>query len=96
METATFSDTRGILTPGALDRKFHLDRQPPSPGLAHVVERYWMVEWSLPAHETHVQETLPFPCVHLTVEQDRSGVFGVAARPPAWPDGTEGRRRGQG
>jgi AraC-like DNA-binding protein len=77
MQTATFADTRGILTPGAVDRVFRLDRRAPSPDLAHVVDRYWMVEWSLPEGESHVQETLPFPSVHLTVQRGFSGVFGV-------------------
>jgi AraC-like DNA-binding protein len=78
--TATLSETRGILTPGALDRKFRLTRLPPSADLAHVVERYWTVEWHLPGRETHVQETLPFPCVNLAIERGRSGVFGVSRR----------------
>jgi AraC-like DNA-binding protein len=77
METATLSGTRGILTPGAVDRVFRLDRRAPSAELAHVVDRYWMVEWRLPQGESHVQETLPFPSVHVTVQRGFSGVFGV-------------------
>lgn len=77
METATLLGTRGILTPGAVDRVFRLDRRTPSADLAHVVDRYWMVEWRLPEGESHVQETLPFPSVHVTVQRGFSGVFGV-------------------
>ncbi|MGW3473184.1 AraC family transcriptional regulator [Saccharopolyspora sp. NPDC000995] len=69
----------------------------PSPDLAHLVERYWVVSWDY--REPYRQLVVPYPNVHLTFQngratvngvvsghqikvlEGRGGVFGVAFRP---------------
>lgn len=69
---------RGILRtppPGA-GRHEHERRAPRSDALGEQVAHFWWVRWDLPAPA--VTETLPHPCVHLTVEAGRAEVGGVA------------------
>lgn len=67
----------GVLSPGEAQKRFRLARYLPAEQLGPFVEHYWIVEWDLRGQEPHVQETLPHPCVHLTVEKDGSKVYGV-------------------
>jgi AraC-like DNA-binding protein len=69
--------SRGILNPGAAGTKFQLSRYLPGQELSYFVEHYWIVKWDLRGQEPHRQETLPFPCVHLVLEKDKSRIFGV-------------------
>ena len=68
---------RGILNLKAGEKKFQLSRYPPAQDLSFSVERYWIVSWDLRGQEPYVQETLPYPCVNLVIEQDQSRVYGV-------------------
>lgn len=68
---------RGILNPRAVKEKFRLSRHLPSADLAVLVEHFWIVEWDLRGQAPYLSETLPHPSVHLVVEKERSGVFGV-------------------
>src|ERR1700761_457491 len=54
---------RGVLTPPTTG--FRLDRTPPAPDLAGLVDLHWHVRWDLPPGVQHVQGVLPFPCVNL-------------------------------
>lgn len=67
----------GVLRPGEARERFRLARYLPSEKLASVLEHYWIVEWDLRGQKPYVQEVLPHPCVHLTVEGDGSKVYGV-------------------
>jgi AraC-like DNA-binding protein len=58
-------------------KKFQLSRHHPAQDLSFFIEHYWIVNWDLRGQEPYVQETLPYPSVHLVIEQDQSGVFGV-------------------
>lgn len=69
----------GVLYPHAL-RRLSFTRLPPAPALAHWIERYWIVRWSLPAREQHAQETLPHPCINLVYTAARADVIGVMRR----------------
>jgi AraC-like DNA-binding protein len=60
--------------------RFELHRQAPPDALAPFVERLWSVRWSLPDGETFEQETLPYPCVHLVVEEAQLRVHGPRTR----------------
>lgn len=77
---AMTASTRGILSAAEGARAFDLVRHLPSPDLAFFVERYWIVTWDLRGREPYTQEVLPYPCVNMAIEQDRSGVFGLARR----------------
>ncbi len=68
---------RGILVPQLAAGSFHHERLAPCAALAGLVEHYWFVGWDLQGHPPQQQETLPHPNVHLVVEQDTDGVYGV-------------------
>src|SRR5712691_6936913 len=77
MMKSTIGQPRGILNLKAGEKKFQLSRYLPAQDLSFFVERYWIVSWDLRGQEPYVQETLPYPCVNMVIEKDRSGVFGV-------------------
>jgi AraC-like DNA-binding protein len=66
---------RGILDPAAARRHFRLSRYAPSPDLAHLVERFWFVEWHL--REPYTQGVVTHPSVNLAFEPHYALVFGV-------------------
>lgn len=66
--------THGILNPSAGRGNFQLDRVAPSPDLAWLVERYWLITWDLEGRETFAQETLPHPCVNMVIGTHQPGV----------------------
>jgi AraC-like DNA-binding protein len=68
---------RGILNLAAGATKFQLARALPAPDLRWMVEHHWIVRWDLRGQAPYVQETLPYPSIHLVIERDRSGVVGV-------------------
>lgn len=68
---------RGILVPGFASGAFHHERIAPCAALAALVEHYWFVGWDMRGHAPQLQETLPHPNVHLVVEHDTDGVYGV-------------------
>ena len=70
-------EPRGVLSPRPGGRRFRHARYPPSGDLAFFVEHYWAVGWDLRGEGPRLAETLPHPCVHLVVEEGRSGVVGV-------------------
>lgn len=74
------TSTRGILDPRAMERAITLERVEPSADLAPLVERYWIVRWSLPPGARHVQEVLPHPTVNLALEEGTARVHGVGTR----------------
>jgi hypothetical protein len=69
--------SRGVVNPAAAKKAFRLERYLPEPDLASVMEYFWLLEWSLPDGASHVQRTLPSPCIHLVFDQGRTAVFGV-------------------
>lgn len=69
--------TNGVLDPGMFGEAVTLERRPPSPTLAHVVERYWIVRWDLHGAPARESATLPYPCVNLVIGAHRPGVHGT-------------------
>src|SRR6476659_4245946 len=69
--------TSGILNPGAIATKFQLTRHQPAQDLSYFVQHYWIVGWDLRGQAPHLQETLPYPTVHLVIEQAKSRIVGV-------------------
>jgi AraC-like DNA-binding protein len=59
----------GILTPAGLGATFTLERFAPSADLGYFVLRYWTVVWDVVGPVPYAQQTLPYPCVNLVVEQ---------------------------
>lgn len=56
---------RGVLRPEWGAGRYILRRIPPSPDLAHVVERYWITAWDVRGMAPHPVEVLPHPAVNL-------------------------------
>ena len=81
---------RGVLSPRP-GRRFRHARYPPSGDLAFFVEHHWSVRWDLRDEGPRLAETLPHPCVHLVVEEGRSGVVGVMRGRFSRPLAGEGR-----
>ncbi len=69
---------KGILNPHLGAQHFQLARYLPSPDLSFFIERYWIIHWDLRGRAPYVSQTLPYPCVNLVLEHERSAVFGVA------------------
>jgi AraC-like DNA-binding protein len=69
--------SRGILNPIASATKFQLTRLPPTPDLGYFVEHYWLIDWDLRGQPPYVQETLPYPSVHLVFELGKTRIYGV-------------------
>lgn len=72
------TDRRGILDPDAAARHFRLTRYPPAADLAHLVDRHWVVEWSLAAPYT--QEVVTHPTFHMAFEPDADLIYGVVTK----------------
>ncbi|WP_426339880.1 AraC family transcriptional regulator [Pseudoduganella sp. S-14] len=71
------TEPRGILVPRLKAGSFCHERMAPSAALAEWVEHYWFVGWDMQGHPPQQQETLPHPNVHLVIENDADGVYGV-------------------
>jgi AraC-like DNA-binding protein len=71
------TEPRGILVPQFAAGSFRHERLAPCAALAGLVEHYWFVGWDMQGHPPQLQETLPHPNVHLVVEHDTDGVYGV-------------------
>lgn len=71
------TEPRGILVPRIKTGSFCHERVAPSAALAGLVEHYWFVGWDMQGHPPQQQETLPHPNVHLVIENDTDGVYGV-------------------
>jgi AraC-like DNA-binding protein len=69
-------DARGLLRPRTFDA-VQLFRATAAPELARFVELIWSVAWDLPAGQERTQETLPYPAVHLVVEDGTARIYGV-------------------
>jgi AraC-like DNA-binding protein len=70
----------GILNPKLGQKKFQLSRHLPAQELSFFIERYWIVTWDLRGQEPYLSENLPYPCVNLVFEQDKTRVYGVVKR----------------
>jgi AraC-like DNA-binding protein len=68
---------KGILHSTARERSFHHARHFPSDDLQPFIEHFWMVSWDLRGQQPHLAETLPYPSVHIVIEQGRAEVVGV-------------------
>ena len=80
MSALSTSDNHGIIRPWERGRAFQLARVEPSPSLASIVERYWVVRWDLDLEQTFRQEILPHPSIDLVVEPHQTWIWGVPTR----------------
>ncbi|OLT54075.1 hypothetical protein BJF88_00580 [Cellulosimicrobium sp. CUA-896] len=68
---------RGIVDPAGARRGFALERLDPSPDLADVVERHWVVRWDLPPGETFTQVLVPHPVANVVAETSGYAAHGI-------------------
>ena len=73
-------DTRGILRPSAVGTMFTLERRPPPPDLAALIDSHWLVAWDRGGQPAYESAVLPHPSVHLVVEPHGAFVYGVTRR----------------
>jgi AraC-like DNA-binding protein len=55
----------------------HARLLPTRADIAFFIEHYWIVAWDLTGLEPRTQETLPYPSIHIAIEEGRSGVYGI-------------------
>jgi len=68
---------KGILHSTAREQNFRHARHFPSDALQGFIEHFWMVSWDLRGQQPQLAETLPYPSVHLVIENDSAEVIGV-------------------
>ena len=71
------SEPRGVLVPHFATGTFRHERLAPCAQLAGLLEHYWFAGWDMQGHPPQQQETLPHPNVHMVIEHDTDGVYGV-------------------
>ncbi|MFR9804146.1 DUF6597 domain-containing transcriptional factor [Pseudonocardia sp. RS010] len=76
---------------GVRDIDFRLDRYPPSPDLAELVERHWVVSWALPPGRRSSVALLPHPCVNVVLDRGVLAVAGVGRERFSYAYTGEGR-----
>ena len=69
-------EARGLLRPRTFEA-VQLSRAAAVDELTNCVELLWSVAWNLPADDERTQETLPYPAVHLVVEDGTARIYGV-------------------
>lgn len=71
---------RGLLNLDLARGPARLHRYLPSAALAQVVEHYWSIRWDLRGQPPFTSESLPYPSVHLVVENGHWRLTGVVSR----------------
>lgn len=69
---------RALLQPRLASERFRLQRIPVGDALAPWLDFHWIVEWDLPAGQTHVQQLLPYPNANLAFEAGQTALHGVS------------------
>jgi AraC-like DNA-binding protein len=78
MAQARVDPPRGLLNLDLAGGRVHLARYFPSnEPINFFVEHHWIVRWHLAGQPPFTSETLPYPSVHVVLEQDESRVVGV-------------------
>lgn len=70
-----------IVRPQAATRAITVARREPSPALAGHVDYHWHVAWDLADGDSHDQQVIPQPRIHIAAEHGRLLVHGVSRRP---------------
>jgi AraC-like DNA-binding protein len=76
--TRPATSTRGVLHPRVSREHYSLARFPAGPGLDHLVQHLWVVEWDLA--EPFTAHVLPHPNVNLCVMASRSRISGTGRK----------------
>jgi AraC-like DNA-binding protein len=70
---------KGLLRVGVppQDTLHHARLLPSAADVAFFIEHYWIVAWDITGQEPRTQETLPYPSIHIAIEEGRSGIYGI-------------------
>lgn len=71
---------RGLLNLDLSNSPVQLSRFHPSEPLRHLVEHFWSIRWDLRGQAPFTSYSLPYPSVHLVVENGRWRLTGVTTR----------------
>ncbi len=96
MPKSVDEDSRGIIEPGAFQRRYQLNRYPAGPELDGLISWFWVVSWALPPGETHTQELLTHPCANLYVSPQEDLGPTVAELEGVLPNRSSRRMAGEG
>lgn len=66
-----------LLNPFIAARKFQLTQHAPAEDLRPFIVNHWIVRWDLRGQPAYRQDILPYPCVNVAFEADRSVIAGV-------------------
>jgi AraC-like DNA-binding protein len=66
-------DSRGIIDPAMFAERVRLNRFPPGPALAGLIEFFWTVSYELPEGLVHSQQLITYPCVNVSIAHGQVG-----------------------
>lgn len=69
--------SRGVLKRSKTAEYFTVARYNPPGGFAWFVEHFWIVRWDLRGKDSHTQDVLSHPSVHLVFEKGSTRIWGV-------------------
>lgn len=67
----------GIISPHDTPRPFQVARFLPDPELSPFVAHFWWVSWEIAPGQVFVQQTIPFPVVHVVFEAGEGNIQGL-------------------
>ena len=70
----------GVLHPKKSDKNYQLKKWAPSKHLTTTIGLFWHVQWSLDTQESHLQQNIPDPCVHLCFEKNNITIVGPVSK----------------
>lgn len=82
---ATTSELGVLGGQAVLGEDFELVREPAAAELSELVERHWLVRWSLPPGREVTVTLLPHPCVNVVLDRGRVGISGVGRERFSYP-----------
>lgn len=68
---------KGVLGKQNVEKPFQHTQYIPPKKLSYYVEHFWFVKWLLPQAEQHTQQVLSHPSVHLSIEENKTRIWGV-------------------
>ncbi|HVA23357.1 MAG TPA: helix-turn-helix domain-containing protein [Chloroflexota bacterium] len=68
---------KGLLDRAHSQPKFQLARYDPAEDVSLFISHYWAVSWNLAGQEPFDSESLPSPNIHMVMQRDKSGIFGI-------------------
>lgn len=61
-------------------QKYHLRRFLPDAPCNNIVDQFWLVNWHFSEHDSHTQQNLPDPNIHLVIENNQIKLIGPVSK----------------